>query len=150
MRVVLQVVKKADVSINRQLYSKINKGILILVGFTNSDSEDTVKMVASKISKLRIFMDSNGKTNLSLKEINGEILSVSQFTLYGNILKGNRPSFIEALNPTDAKRFYDIFNEELFNLGFIVKTGIFGKDMDVSLINDGPFTLVIDSEDFKK
>lgn len=149
MKIVLQNVLEANVKINGELYNKINRGFLLLVGFKEGDDLEIVNKVAKKITKLRVFMDENGKTNLSLKDINGEILSISQFTLYGDISKGNRPSFIKSLDFIKAKELYEYFNKYMESEGFLVKTGIFGEDMKVSLINDGPFTLVIDSEDLK-
>ena len=149
MKIVLQNVLEANVKINGELYNKINRGFLLLVGFKEGDDLETVNKVAKKITKLRVFMDENGKTNLSLKDINGEILSISQFTLYGDISKGNRPSFIKSLDFIKAKELYEYFNKYMESEGFLVKTGIFGEDMKVSLVNDGPFTLVIDSEDLK-
>ena len=149
MKIVLQNVLEANVKINGELYNKINRGFLLLVGFKEGDDLKTVNKVAKKITKLRVFIDENGKTNLSLKDINGEILSISQFTLYGDISRGNRPSFIKSLNFIKAKELYEYFNKYMESEGFLVKTGIFGEDMKVSLVNDGPFTLVIDSEDLK-
>lgn len=149
MKIVLQNVLKANVKINGELYNKINRGFLLLVGFKEGDDLEIVNKVAKKITKLRVFMDENGKTNLSLKDINGEILSISQFTLYGDISKGNRPSFIKSLDFIKAKELYEYFNKYMESEGFSVKTGIFGEDMKVSLVNDGPFTLIIDSEDLK-
>lgn len=149
MKIVLQNVIEANVKINGELYNKINRGFLLLVGFKEGDDLEIVNKVAKKITKLRVFMDENGKTNLSLKDINGEILSISQFTLYGDISKGNRPSFIKSLDFIKAKELYEYFNKYIESEGFLVKTGIFGEDMKVSLVNDGPFTLIIDSEDLK-
>ena len=149
MKIVLQNVLEANVKINGELYNKINRGFLLLVGFKEGDDLKTVNKVAKKITKLRVFIDENGKTNLSLKDINGEILSISQFTLYGDISRGNRPSFIKSLNFIKAKELYEYFNKYMESEGFLVKTGIFGEDMKVSLVNDGPFTLIIDSEDLK-
>ena len=149
MKIVLQNVLEANVKINGELYNKINRGFLLLVGFKEGDDLEIVNKVAKKITKLRVFMDENGKTNLSLKDINGEILSISQFTLYGDISKGNRPSFIKSLDFIKAKELYEYLNKYMESEGFLVKTGIFGEDMKVSLVNDGPFTLIIDSEDLK-
>ena len=149
MKIVLQNVLEANVKINGKLYNKINRGFLLLVGFKEGDDLEIVNKVAKKITKLRVFMDENGKTNLSLKDIDGEILSISQFTLYGDISKGNRPSFIKSLDFIKAKELYEYFNKYMESEGFLVKTGIFGEDMKVSLVNDGPFTLIIDSEDLK-
>ena len=149
MKIVLQNVLEANVKINGELYNKINRGFLLLVGFKEGDDLEIVNKVAKKITKLRVFMDENGKTNLSLKDIIGEILSISQFTLYGDISKGNRPSFIKSLDFIKAKELYEYFNKYMESEGFLVKTGIFGEDMKISLVNDGPFTLIIDSEDLK-
>lgn len=150
MKIVLQNVLKAEVTINGEIYSKINRGYLLLVSFTLNDNKEIIKKMALKISKLRLFMDENGKTNLSLKEVNGEILSVSQFTLYGDVREGNRPSFTKSAKFEDAKIFYDYFNECLKELNIPYKTGVFGEDMKISLINDGPFTLILDSEEVIK
>jgi len=151
MKVVLQTVLESSVTIDDKLYSSINRGFMLLVGFTFGDDEEIVDMIANKIVSLRVFMDENYKTNLSLEDVNGEILSVSQFTLYGDVKKGRRPSFTDALEPKRAKELYEYFNLKLYDLtNKDIKTGIFGADMKVSLINDGPFTLVIDSKDFIK
>ncbi|MBO8427644.1 MAG: D-tyrosyl-tRNA(Tyr) deacylase [Firmicutes bacterium] len=147
MKLVIQNVLNANVKCDGKLISEINRGFLILVSFTQSDTLEIIKKIALKVSKLRVFMDETGKTNKSLKDIDGEILSVSQFTLYGSVKDGNRPSFTMCLNFDKAKEYYLLFNEELRNLGFKVKEGIFGEDMKISLVNDGPFTLIIDSEE---
>lgn len=148
MKIVLQNVLNASVTINGEIYNKIDQGFLLLVSFTNGDNFEKCSRLARKISKLRVFMDENGKTNLSIFDIKGSILSISQFTLYADCKKGNRPSFINyCLEPIKAKELYLFFNEELRNLGLEVKEGIFGEDMKVSLVNDGPFTLVLDSEE---
>lgn len=144
MRVVIQRVNKAQVDIDGQTVGKINKGFLLLVGLKDGDELAAVKKAADKIAKMRIFEDGEGKTNLSLKDVNGEILSVSQFTLLANTKKGNRPSFVEAMRPPKSKELWEDFNKELENKGFHVETGHFGADMQVSLENDGPFTIVLD------
>ena len=144
MRVVIQRVNKAQVTIDNEVVGKIKRGFLLLVGLREGDDLDQVKKAASKIAKMRIFEDENGKTNLSLKDVNGEILSVSQFTLLANTKKGNRPSFVEAMRPPKSKELWEDFNQELENKGFHVETGEFGADMQVSLENDGPFTIVLD------
>ena len=149
MRVVLQEVLKAKVTIDGQVKGEIKKGYLLLVSFTFGDNVDICTKMASKISKLRIFLDENGKTNLSIFEVKGKILSISQFTLYADTKKGNRPSYTSCLTPSEASRLYDYFNDELRKLNLDVKTGEFGADMKVELINDGPYTLVLDSEDLK-
>lgn len=144
MRVVIQRVTHAQVKIDENVIGKINKGFLLLVGLKDGDDEAVVKKAAAKIAKMRIFEDENGKTNLSLKDVEGEILSVSQFTLLANTKKGNRPSFVEAMRPPKSKELWERFNEELEAKGFHVETGEFGADMQVSLENDGPFTIVLD------
>lgn len=150
MKIVVQNVLKASVDIDEKTYSSIEKGFLLLVSFTNGDNFEKCSTLARKISKLRVFMDENGKTNKSIFDVNGSVLSVSQFTLYADLKKGNRPSFIvNCLNPVEAKKLYEFFNNELRNLGLEVKEGVFGADMKVSLINDGPFTLILDSEELK-
>lgn len=144
MRVVVQRVNKAQVTIDNEVVGKIKRGFLLLVGLREGDELDQVKKAADKIVKMRIFEDEDGKTNLSLKDVNGEILSVSQFTLLANTKKGNRPSFVEAMRPPKSKDLWEDFNQELENRGFHVETGEFGADMQVSLENDGPFTIVLD------
>lgn len=144
MRVVIQRVNKAQVAIDNKVVGKIKRGFLLLVGLREGDELDQVKKAADKIAKMRIFEDEDGKTNLSLKDVNGEILSVSQFTLLANTKKGNRPSFVEAMRPPKSKDLWENFNQELENRGFHVETGEFGADMQVSLENDGPFTIVLD------
>lgn len=144
MRVVVQRVNKAQVTIDNEVVGKIKRGFLLLVGLREGDELDQVKKAADKIAKMRIFEDKDGKTNLSLKDVNGEILSVSQFTLLANTKKGNRPSFVEAMRPPKSKDLWENFNKELENRGFHVETGEFGADMQVSLENDGPFTIVLD------
>lgn len=144
MRVVVQRVNKAQVTIDNEVVGKIKRGFLLLVGLREGDELDQVKKAADKIVKMRIFEDEDGKTNLSLKDVNGEILSVSQFTLLANTKKGNRPSFVEAMRPPKSKDLWENFNKELENRGFHVETGEFGADMQVSLENDGPFTIVLD------
>ncbi|GIL32210.1 D-aminoacyl-tRNA deacylase [Lactobacillus paragasseri] len=144
MRVVVQRVNKAQVTIDNEVVGKIKRGFLLLVGLREGDELDQVKKAADKIAKMRIFEDEDGKTNLSLKDVNGEILSVSQFTLLANTKKGNRPSFVEAMRPPKSKDLWEDFNQELENRGFHVETGKFGADMQVSLENDGPFTIVLD------
>ena len=144
MRVVIQRVNHAQVDIDGKTVGKIGKGFLLLVGIKNGDELPVIKKAADKIAKMRIFEDEEGKTNLSLKDVNGEILSVSQFTLMANTKKGNRPSFVDAMRPPRSKELCEDFNQELENDGFHVETGEFGADMQVSLENDGPFTIVLD------
>ncbi|MBD5431877.1 MAG: D-tyrosyl-tRNA(Tyr) deacylase [Lactobacillus sp.] len=144
MRVIIQRVNHAQVDIDGETVGKIKKGFLLLVGLKDGDELDVVKKAADKIAKMRIFEDEDGKTNLSLKDVNGEILSVSQFTLLANTKKGNRPSFVDAMRPPRSKELWEDFNKELEDKGFHVETGEFGADMQVSLENDGPFTIVFD------
>lgn len=144
MRVVVQRVKRASCTIDGSIYSKIKEGYLLLVGFTHTDTMKEVKYLAKKIAGLRVFEDENGKMNLSLKAIGGKILSISQFTLYADTKDGNRPAFINAMNPSDASKLYDAFNEELRTYDIEVYTGIFGADMKIDLLNDGPVTIIYD------
>lgn len=144
MRVVVQRVLQAKVEIDQAEISSIDKGMLLLVGIGMSDTRDIVKKMATKISKIRIFEDNCGKTNLNIHEVNGKILSVSQFTLLADTKKGNRPSFVNAMKPPMSLDLFNYFNECLFNDGNVVERGQFGADMQVSLINDGPMTIVLD------
>lgn len=144
MRIVIQRVNKASVKIEGKIVGKIDKGFLLLVGLKEGDNLETVKKAAAKVSKMRIFEDESGKTNLAIKDVGGEILSISQFTLLADTKKGNRPSFIQAMRPPKSNELWQIFNHKLENSGLHVETGEFGTDMKVSLENDGPFTIVID------
>lgn len=144
MRVVVQRVLQAKVEIDQAEISSIDKGILLLVGIGISDTRDIVKKMATKISKIRIFEDNCGKTHLNIHEVNGKILSVSQFTLLADTKKGNRPSFVNAMKPPMSLDLFNYFNECLVNDGNVVEKGQFGADMQVSLINDGPMTIVLD------
>ena len=144
MRVVVQRVLNASCTIDGKIYSEIGKGYLLLVGFTHADSIKEVKYLAKKIANLRVFEDENGKMNLSLKTVNGKILSISQFTLYADTKDGNRPAFINAMKPQEASHLYDLFNEELRQYDIEVLTGVFGADMKINLINDGPVTIIYD------
>jgi len=151
MKIVAQNVLEAYVKIDGKIYSSIGQGYMILVSFTNGDTKEICEKMANKLVNLRVFPDENNKTNLSIKDINGSILSISQFTLYADCNKGNRPSFIlNCLNPAEATKLYDYFNDVLKQLGIDVKTGIFGADMKVGLINDGPFTTILDSKELFK
>jgi D-aminoacyl-tRNA deacylase len=145
MKVVLQRAKNASVSVDSEIKGQIDKGLMLLVGVTHEDSEKDADYLAEKIINLRIFEDENGKMNLSLKDTEGSILSISQFTLYGDTKKGRRPNFMEAAKPDHAKVIYDYFNGKLQKLGINVQTGIFGAMMDVAFTNDGPVTLILDS-----
>lgn len=142
----LQRVKKASVSIDNQIHGVIDKGYLLLVGVSDADGDEQIDYLVHKISKLRIFEDDAGKLNLDIHAVNGAILSVSQFTLYANTKKGNRPSFTDAGQPTHAKQIYERFNDRLRQAGLIVQTGIFGADMQVRLQNDGPVTIIFDTD----
>jgi D-tyrosyl-tRNA(Tyr) deacylase len=146
MRVVIQRVTEAAVSINEEINGKIDKGLLILVGIGQDDHLEDIQWLTQKISNLRIFSDDNGKMNLSILDIKGEILLVSQFTLYASTKKGNRPSFIQSAPPTIAIPLYEHFIKSLEETGISVQTGQFGADMKVSLTNDGPVTIIIDSK----
>ena len=149
MKVLIQRVKKASVTIENKLYSEIESGILALVGIEKGDSTEQVEKLAKKIVNLRIFPDENDKMNLSLKDVAGEVLVVSQFTLYGDCRKGKRPSFIAAARPGTAIPLYEQFVAELMDHDLHVETGWFGADMEVSLINDGPVTLILDTEELR-
>lgn len=142
MKVVLQRVQRASVTIAQKRIAQIKNGALLLVGFGQNDDEQTVDYLARKISKSRIFSDQNGKINLAINDVQGQILSVSQFTLYADTAKGNRPSFVDALNPQQAQTLYELFNEKLRASGCDVQTGVFGADMQVELVNDGPLTII--------
>lgn len=148
MRVVLQTVKEAHVDILGKTVGRISNGYLLLVGFTDGDDKEVVTKMADKILKLRVFADEKRQINLSLDTVNGNILSVSQFTLYADTTSGRRPSFVNALHPHEAEPLYEFFNEELARIsGKHIETGVFGADMDVYSVNDGPFTLVLDSKE---
>jgi len=144
MKVVIQRVKQAKVEIENKIYSEIGKGLLVLVGFCNEDNKEKIEWIANKINGLRIFSDENDKMNLSVKDINGEILIVSNFTLYGELNKGYRPSFSDAANPELAIPLYEYFINYISNFGIPIKTGIFGAMMDINLINDGPVTIILE------
>ncbi|WP_374722398.1 D-aminoacyl-tRNA deacylase [Peribacillus tepidiphilus] len=146
MRIVLQRSKNAKVTVNGEIVGEIESGLVLLVGVTHEDGEEDAVYLADKVVNLRIFEDENGKMNHSLLDKGGQILSVSQFTLYGDCRKGRRPNFMEAAKPEQAEKLYEFFNEELRKKGISVETGIFGAMMDVSLINDGPVTLLLDSK----
>ena len=141
MKVVVQRVLNASCIVDGNTVSKINKGLMLLVGFTHTDTMIQVEKMANKISKLRIFEDNAGKMNLSVNDIRGEILSISQFTLYANPYEGNRPSFVDAMKPADATLLYEEFNKKLEELGFKVGRGIFGADMKLDILCDGPVTI---------
>ena len=147
MRIVLTTVLEAKVEINKKVVGAISRGYLLLVGFTDGDNKETVDKMIDKILSLRVFPDEHGNINISLQDVNGSILSVSQFTLYANTAKGRRPSFVDALRPGEAEPLYDYFNQQLELKHGKVSTGVFGADMQVYSINDGPFTLLLDSKE---
>lgn len=144
MKLVIQRVNHANVKIDGEEVGKINKGLLVLVGVAADDDERSVEKYFNKLIKLRIFEDENGKTNLSLKDVGGELLLVSQFTLLANCKEGNRPSFIGAGSPDEAKRLYEYMVELGKKSDINTECGVFGADMKVSLENDGPFTIVLE------
>jgi len=146
MRVVLQRCSRAEVRIDGVVVGAIDRGFMILVGVTDGDTRAQADMLAKKIAQMRVFEDAEGKMNLSLHEVNGAILSISQFTLYADCKKGNRPSFIKAARPETAAPLYDYLNDVLrTQYGLRVETGRFGADMKVDFINDGPVTIILDT-----
>ncbi len=144
MKIVLQRVKRASVSVDRKITGSIENGYLVLLGIGNEDTEKECERLALKIANLRIFSDENDKINLSLKDVNGSLLVVSQFTLYADCRKGNRPNFTMAGKPDMAERLYNYFVDECKKYVDKVETGIFGADMQVELLNDGPFTVILE------
>lgn len=147
MRFVIQRVTQADVTIDGNIYSEIGKGFLVLIGVSDEDTEVVADKMIKKLIGLRIFEDADGKTNLALKDVDGSLLLVSQFTLYADCRKGNRPSFVKAGAPAHAEALYQYVIESCKKEVPVVKTGVFGADMKVSLQNDGPFTIVLDSKE---
>ena len=143
MRVIVQKVINSSCEVDNKIINEINKGLMVLVGFTNTDSIKEIEWMAKKIANLRIFEDNNNIMNLSVIDIGGSILSISQFTLYADATKGNRPSYIKALNSEEAIKLYNLFNKEL-NKYVTTKEGLFGADMKINLINDGPTTIILE------
>lgn len=143
MRVLVQKCLSASVSIDNKVYNNIKKGLVVFVGFADNDNSEKIDYMINKIPKLRIFEDENGVMNKSLLDVQGEILSISQFTLYGDASNGNRPSYVKAMKREKATILYDEFNKKLNNL-VPTKTGVFGADMKIALINDGPTTLMLE------
>lgn len=150
MRVVVQRCSRAEVRIDNTQVGSIRQGFMLLVGITDTDTQADADLLAKKIAQLRVFEDAEGKMNLSLRDIGGAVLSISQFTLYADCRKGNRPSFIRAARPEQASPLYDYFNDTLRTMyGLQVETGRFGADMKVNFINDGPVTILLDSDELK-
>ncbi len=146
MRLVIQRCLNGNVAIDGKEVGKIDQGYVVLVGICNEDDRQTVDKMVNKLIKLRICEDAEGKTNLSIQDTNGSILLISQFTLYADCKKGNRPSFVGAGSPDHAKALYEYMIEAITNAGVLCEHGEFGADMKVSLVNDGPFTIVLDSD----
>ena len=148
MRIVLQRVTNASVTIDNQVHSSIEMGLLILLGIEDADENEDADWLVQKVTQMRIFSDLEGKMNLSAQDIEGSFLVVSQFTLFASTKKGNRPSFIQAARPEKAIPLYEYFTEKLHDFSQLeVKTGVFGADMEVALVNDGPVTILIDSKE---
>ena len=147
MRLVVQKVSQSSVKIEGEIVGAIDKGYMVLVGITNGDDELLVEKMVDKLVNVRIFEDENDKLNLSLLDVGGSVLSISQFTLYANCKKGRRPSFIDAAKPDISSPLYDFFNKKLEEKGINVERGVFGAMMEVSLINDGPVTIILDSNE---
>lgn len=148
MKFLIQRVKQADVEVDEKIIGSIQKGYLVFIGIGEGDTPEIADKMIQKLFGLRIFEDENGKTNLDLHAVNGELLLISQFTLYADCKKGNRPSFIHAAKPDVAEKLYDYICQKCSQSVDIVETGSFGADMKVSLLNDGPFTILLDSTDF--
>ena len=147
MKFVIQRVNHAEVKVDGEIVGKIGKGFLVLIGVGREDTKEDADWYLKKLLGLRIFEDENGKTNLSLADVNGELLLVSQFTLYADCRKGNRPSFTDAGKPDMAKELYHYIIENCKNQIAVVEQGVFGADMKISLVNDGPFTIILDSDE---
>ena len=150
MKIVIQRVQEASVSVDQKVVGKIGHGFMVLLGVSQTDTEEIADKMFQKLLKLRIFEDENGKTNLDIKSVNGELLIISQFTLYADCRHGNRPSFIGAGTPDQANALYEYFLSQCRKEIPVVEQGIFGAHMMVSLINDGPFTIVLDSDEIIK
>ena len=147
MRVVIQNVNCASCTIDHKIVGEISRGFCLFVGFTHDDTKERVEKMVNKLVSLRLFDDENGKTNLSLEDIGGSILSISQFTLYASVKDGRRPSFVNAMKPDEASNLYDYFNDCLRNAGYNVETGVFGAEMIIDIKNHGPFTTLLDSQE---
>ena len=147
MRVVIQNVDRASCTISNKIVGEISRGFCLFVGFTHTDTKERVEKMVNKLVSLRLFDDENEKTNLSLSDIGGSILSISQFTLYASVKDGRRPSFVNAMKPDEASNLYDYFNDCLRNAGYKVETGVFGAEMIIDIKNHGPFTTLLDSQE---
>lgn len=147
MRIVCQNVNEASCKIDGKIVGEISKGFCVFVGFTHDDTKEIVDKMVAKLISLRVFDDKNGKTNLSLEDVKGSILSISQFTLYASVKDGRRPSFVNAMRPEEATKLYDYFNDCLLKTGIHIEKGVFGADMKIKLENNGPFTTIIDSKE---
>lgn len=147
MRFIIQRVTQASCTVDNQITGKIDNGLCVFIGVSDTDNTKIADKMMSKLINMRIFSDSDGKTNLSLKDVNGQLLLISQFTLYANCRKGNRPSFTDAGNPELANNLYEYCIEQAKQSVDVVQTGIFGADMQIALNNDGPFTIILDSDD---
>lgn len=150
MKFIVQRVNKSQVEVEEKIVGKIDRGFMVLIGITHNDTKEIADFLVRKLINLRVFEDENGKMNLSLQDVNGSILSISQFTLYADCIKGRRPSFISAAKPDLAIPLYDYFNEKIREHGVHLQTGIFGADMKVALVNDGPVTILLDSQEICK
>lgn len=147
MKAVVQLVQEASVSVSNETIGEIDNGLVVFLGVTHNDTEAEADYLVHKIINMRIFNDENDKMNLSLKDIGGALLSISQFTLYGDTRKGRRPNFLQAANPDEAKTLYSYFNQLIRQEGITVATGEFGAMMDITLTNQGPVTMILDSDD---
>lgn len=147
MKFVIQRVSRATVKVNDKIEGKIDNGFMVLIGITHNDTKDIADLMVKKLLNLRVFNDENDKMNLSLKDVNGKLLLVSQFTLYADCKKGNRPSFVSAAKPEYANELYEYIVRICKENGYGVETGVFGADMKVELLNDGPVTIIMDSEE---
>lgn len=145
MKLVVQRSKESSVTVDKKIVGKINFGLVVLVGFTHTDTLDDIKYLVKKLVNLRIFDDENHMMNKSILDVNGSILSISQFTLYADTKKGNRPSYINSMKASEARKMYDLFNAELKKYNINIQTGIFQTDMLVNITNDGPVTIILEN-----
>ncbi len=145
MKLVVQRSKESSVTVDKKIVGKINFGLVVLVGFTHNDTLDDIKFLAKKLVNLRIFDDENHMMNKSILDVNGSILSISQFTLYADTKKGNRPSYVNAMKASEARKMYDLFNDELKKYNINIQTGIFQSEMLVNITNDGPVTIILEN-----